>query len=155
MPRIVREADVTWGGDLTRGAGALTAATSGAFTTLPYSLPTRVGAAEGKTSPEELLAAAHAGCFAMSLASELTEAGTPPERLDVRCTITMDEVEGAGHRIVASAIEARVRVLEVSQEAFAALAERADAGWPFSHLIRASESVTVAATLESQAQGVT
>ena len=151
MPRIVREADVTWGGNLARGAGAMTAATSGAFTALPYSLPTRIGAAERETSPEELLAAAHAGCFAMSLVSELTEAGTPPARLDVRCTITMDEVEGAGHRIVASAIEARAQVADVSQETFAALAENADAGCPFSHLIRASASVTVTATLESQA----
>ena len=79
----------------------------------------------------------------MSLVSELTEAGTPPARLDVRCTITMDEVEGAGHRIVASAIEARGQVADVSQETFAALAEKADAGCPFSHLIRASASVTV------------
>jgi osmotically inducible protein OsmC len=147
MPRITREADVSWGGNLARGAGSITASTSGAFAALPYSLPTRVGAAEGKTSPEELLAAAHAGCFAMSLASELSEAGTPPERLDVHCTITMDEVEGAGHRIVASAIEARGRVPEVTQEAFAALAEQADVGCPFSNLVRASATVTVSATL--------
>ena len=96
--------------NVARGAGSITASTSGAFAALPYSVATRIGAAEGNTSPEELLAAAHAGCYAMSLASELTEAGTPPERLDVHCTITMDEVEGAGHRIVASAIEARGRV---------------------------------------------
>ena len=77
MPRIVREADVAWEGNLARGHGALTAATSGAFIGLSYSLPTRVGDSEGKTSPEELLAAAHGGCFTMSLAGELTGAGTP------------------------------------------------------------------------------
>ena len=75
---------MTWEGNLARGEGSLTAASSGAFAALPYSLPTRVGTPEGKTSPEELLAAAHGGCFAMSLAGELTAAGTPPERLDVR-----------------------------------------------------------------------
>jgi osmotically inducible protein OsmC len=150
MPRITREANVSWGGNLARGAGSITASTSGAFAALPYSLPTRIGAAEGKTSPEELLAAAHAACYAMSLASELTEADSPPERLEVRCTITMDEVEGAGHRIVASAIDARVRVSDVSQEAITALAEKADAGCPFSHLIRASAEVTVSAVLEAQ-----
>src|SRR3954447_2437899 len=101
MPRIERTAAVVWEGTVARGAGHITAAT-GAFTELPYSLPTRIGAAEGKTSPEELLAAAHAGCLTMSIAGELAQAGTPPERLQVTCTIVMDEVEGRGHQIVAS-----------------------------------------------------
>jgi len=149
MPRIVRESDVVWEGNLARGSGAITAATSGAFAGLSYSLPTRIGDAEGKTSPEELLSAAHAACFAMSLASELSEAGTPPERLEVRCTITMDEVEGAGHRIVASTIEARGRVSEVTEESFASAAKAADEGCPFSHLIKASADVTVTAALEA------
>lgn len=148
MPRIERDASVTWEGNLGRGAGAITAATSGAFAGLPYSLPTRVGAAEGRTSPEELLAAAHAGCYAMSLASELTEAGTPPERLDVRCRIVMDEVEGAGHRIVASELTATGRVAGIDDDAFARASEAADAGCPFSHLLRASARVTISATLE-------
>ena len=112
MPRIVREADVSWEGNLARGTGAITAASSGAFTGLGYSLPTRIAApagTEGKTSPEELLAAAHGGCFTMSLAGELTGAGTPPGRLDVHCRITMDEVEGRGHLIVHSALDVRAR----------------------------------------------
>lgn len=61
MPRIVREATTAWEGSLSRGAGTVSAATSGAFA-LPFSLPSRIGDPEGKTSPEELLAAAHAGC---------------------------------------------------------------------------------------------
>jgi lipoyl-dependent peroxiredoxin len=148
MPRIERDASVTWEGNLARGAGAITAATSGAFAGLPYSLPTRIGAAEGRTSPEELLAAAHAGCYAMSLASELTDAGTPPERLEVRCRIVMDEVEGAGHRIVASELTATGRVPGVDGDAFARASDAADAGCPFSHLLRATASVTISATLE-------
>ena len=107
MPRIVREAEVSWEGNVARGAGAISAASSGAFSGCRTPSATRIGVPEGKTSPEELLAAAHGGCFTMSLASELSKAGTPPERLDVRCVVTMDEVEGKGHQIVHSEIEAR------------------------------------------------
>lgn len=147
MPRIVREAGITWEGNVARGAGAITAASSGAFSGLSYSAATRIGNPEGKTSPEELLAAAHGGCFTMSLASELTKAGTPPERLDVRCAITMDEVEGKGHQIVHSEIVAHGVAPGCDEAAFAQAAEAADASCPFSALIRASATVTVAASL--------
>lgn len=147
MPRVVRDATVSWEGNVARGVGTISAATSGAFSELPYSLASRVGAAEGKTSPEELLAAAHGGCFAMSLANELAQAGTPVERLDVRCRIVLDEVEGAGHRIVASELEARVRVPGVDEDALANAARAAHAGCTFSHLIGATASVTIDATL--------
>ncbi|RDI75398.1 peroxiredoxin, OsmC subfamily [Gaiella occulta] len=147
MPRIVREAGITWEGNLARGAGTISAASSGAFGALPYSAATRIGVPEGKTSPEELLAAAHGGCFTMSLASELTKAGTPPERLDVRCVVTMDEVEGKGHQIVHSSLEARGVVPGCDDAAFAQAAEAADAGCPFSALIRASATVAVSASL--------
>jgi osmotically inducible protein OsmC len=149
MPRIVREAEISWEGNPARGAGAITAASSGAFSGLPFSVASRVGNPEGKTSPEELLAAAHGGCFTMSLAGELAKAGTAPERLDVRCVITMDEVEGKGHQIVHSAIEAHGTVPGCDAAAFAQAAEVADAGCPFSALIRASATVAVSATLSS------
>jgi lipoyl-dependent peroxiredoxin len=132
MPRIERSADVAWEGNVARGIGHITAET-GAFSELPFSLPTRIGQAEGKTSPEELLAAAHAGCLAMSLAGELTGDGTPPERLDVTCTIVMDEVEGEGHQIVGST----VTVTAVAPDANLADAlARADASCPFSALLK-------------------
>ena len=137
MPRIERSADVTWEGNVARGSGRISGRT-GAFTELPYSLPTRIGQAEGKTSPEELLAAAHAGCLAMSIAGELTQADTPPERLDVTCTIVMDEVEGEGHQIVAAQVVVR------SDAAVASVLEAADAGCPFSTLLRkAGVDVTI------------
>jgi osmotically inducible protein OsmC len=148
MPRIVREADVVWEGNVARGSGLISAASSGAFADLPYSLPTRIGAADRKTSPEELLAAAHGACFAMSLASELASAGTPPERLDVRCTITMDEVEGRGHLVVHSAIVARGVAPGADREGFERAAVEADNGCPFSTLIKASASVSIDARLE-------
>jgi lipoyl-dependent peroxiredoxin len=147
VPRIVREAALSWEGNVARGAGTISAASSGAFEGLPYTVATRVGTPEGKTSPEELLAAAHGACFTMSLASELTKAGTPPQRLDVRCVVTMDEVEGKGHQIVHSEIEARGAVPGCDEASFAQAAEEADAGCPFSALIRASATVGVSARL--------
>jgi lipoyl-dependent peroxiredoxin len=148
LPRIVREAEVGWEGNLARGSGSVTAASSGAFAGLPITIASRVGNPEGKTSPEELLAAAHATCYATSLAGELSRAGTPPDRLDIHCVVTMDEVEGVGHRIVHSALEVRGRVPESDATAFARAAEAADSGCSFSALIRASAEVTVDATLE-------
>jgi len=115
---------------------------------LPVTIASRVGDPEGKTSPEELLAAAHATCYVTSLGGELARARTPPERLDVHCTITMDEVEGLGHRIVASSIVASGVVPGCDSAAFAQAAEAADQGCSFSALIRASATVTIEASLE-------
>jgi lipoyl-dependent peroxiredoxin len=146
MPRIAREAAVVWEGNLARGGGSLTAASSGAFSSLPYSLPTRVGNPEGKTSPEELLAAAHGGCFAVSLAGELTGAGTPPEQLDVRVTIVVDEVEGR-HLVVLSQLEVTGRVPGVEAAAFDRAVAAADEGYTMSALVRAGARIEISARL--------
>jgi len=130
-----------------RGSGVISA-TTGAFERLPYSLASRIEQPEGKTSPEELLAAAHAACFAMSLASELSSAGKTPEHLDVRATVTLDEVQDGSHRIVASELLARARVKELDQETLETLASSASDGCPLSKLIEAGAQVTVNATLE-------
>jgi osmotically inducible protein OsmC len=147
VPRIVREAEIDWEGTTARGSGVVKALSTGSFE-LPSTIASRIDVIEGKTSPEELLAAAHATCFVTSLGSELARLGTPPERMYVRCTITMDEVEGAGHRIVASHISARAAVPDADAETLAAAAREADAGCPFSALIRATATVTVDATLQ-------
>jgi osmotically inducible protein OsmC len=149
VPRVQRSADVTWNGNVARGSGDISAAT-GAFEQLPYSLATRVEEPDGHTSPEELLAAAHAACYAMSLAGELSDAGSPPEHLDVRATVTLDQVEDGSHRIVASELLARARVTEVDQQTLERLAKSASEGCPFSKLIEASAQVTVNATLEGE-----
>ena len=147
MPHIERTAHIGWDGNLARGAGTMDAE-SGAFARLPFSLPSRVGDPGGKTSPEELLAAAHGGCITMSLAGELTTAGTPPGRLDTAVTIVMDEVEGQGHQIVGSQVEMVVRVEGVDDGALQAALDAADAGCPFSQLLkRAGATVTVTAHL--------
>jgi osmotically inducible protein OsmC len=147
MPHIERTAHVGWDGNVARGAGTLDAE-SGAFARLPFSLPSRIGDPGGKTSPEELLAAAHGGCITMSLAGELTKAGTPPGRIDTDVTIVMDEVEGQGHQIVGSRVEFVVRAEGVDDDALQAALEKADDGCPFSQLLkRAGATVTVTAHL--------
>jgi osmotically inducible protein OsmC len=147
MPRIERTAAVVWEGNLARGGGRLSAGT-GAFTDLPYSLPARVEATAGKTSPEELLAAAHGGCLTMSLAGELTGAGTPPGRLEVTCRIVMDEVEGQGHQIVGSRVEAVVEAEGLDDDGLAAALAAAHESCPFSILLRrAGAEVGVSARL--------
>jgi osmotically inducible protein OsmC len=147
MPRIVREAEIDWEGTTARGSGVVKALSTGSFE-LPSTIASRIAVEQGKTSPEELLAAAHATCFVTSLGSELARLGTPPERMYVRCTITMDEVEGKGHLIVASDISARALVPGADAASFATAAAAADGGCSFSALIRASATVTVEAVLE-------
>jgi osmotically inducible protein OsmC len=144
MPRITRKARVVWEGNLARGEGAITAASSGAFDALPYSNATRIGDPAGRTSPEELLAAAHGGCLASSLAGELTRLGHPPGRLEVACMIVMDEVEGQGHQIVASEVAIGVAVPGLDDPTLERALKLADEGCPFSALLkRAGASVTV------------
>ena len=152
MPRVQRSADVTWEGNVARGSGTISAET-GAFDGLGFSLATRVGAPEGKTSPEELLAAAHAGCYAMSLAGELAQAGTPVERLAVTATVTLDEVEGGSHRIVSSQVHARARGDGIERDALEQAAGAADEGCPFSALLKASGTVSVDVELEGGGNG--
>jgi osmotically inducible protein OsmC len=149
VPRIVRTTEVVWEGSLSRGSGVANAGT-GAFE-LPIDLPSRVGASSEvtKTSPEELLAAAHSGCYTTGLAGEIASAGGTVERLDVTCTVTMDEVPGKGHVIVSSEIDARVRANGIDDSTLERVARAADDGCPFSALIRATATVGVSARLET------
>jgi len=147
VPRIERTAQAVWEGNVARGSGRFTAASSHAFEVLPYSLATRIGSPEGRTSPEELLAAAHSGCFAMSLASELTQLGNPPKRLDVTVTCVVDEVEGRGHLVVESRVDVQASVPGLDEDRFRAAVRDADAGCTMSALIRGSAEVDVSARL--------
>jgi osmotically inducible protein OsmC len=143
MPRIERSATVEWDGNVARGAGTISGDT-GAFSGLPFTLASRIGGPEGKTSPEELLAAATAGCFTMSLGSELVRDGTPAGHIDVRCTIVMDEVADEGHQIVGAQLTVQAAVEGATEEALAAAIARADEGCPFTTLLKkAGAEVTV------------
>ena len=143
-----REARAVWSGDLMSGTGTVSGASSGKFSDLPVSWSARTAEPGGKSSPEELLAAAHGGCITMSLAGELTKAGTPPGHLQATVTIHMDEVEGQGHQIVGSVVEFVVQVDGVDHAALQAAVSVADEGCPFSALLkRAGATVDVSARL--------
>ncbi len=141
MPAIEREATCTWEGNLARGTGRLSAGSSVAFSGLQFSLATRVGQPSDQTSPEELLAAAHAGCYGMALASNLTNADVPPGRLDVRCRISVDDVPGEGFRITQSALTVTADVDGLAVDALRAAMQAADVACPYSALLRDAGAV--------------
>jgi lipoyl-dependent peroxiredoxin len=147
MPRIERRAAIHWEGNLARGSGLLSAGT-GAFSKLPFSNATRVGQPDGRTSPEELLAAAHGACFTTSLVNELTKLGHPPASVELGCRIVMDEVAGQGHQVIESHVTLHASVPGIDRETFDGAVAAADDGCPYSSLLkRAGVRVEVAAEL--------
>jgi osmotically inducible protein OsmC len=146
MP-AVRRADVTWQGDLLSGSGVVTAGSSGVFKELPVSWASRTEAPGGRTSPEELLAAAHASCFAMALSFGLANAKTPPARLQVSASVTFDRV-GDGFKVTSSALTVRGAVPGLDQEGFRKAAEAAKDGCPISQALKNNVQLSVQATLD-------
>jgi osmotically inducible protein OsmC len=141
-----RRAQVTWTGTLSEGSGRLLMA-SGAAPELPVTWASRTARSEGKTSPEELIAAAHASCYAMAFSGDLTDAGTPPRSLDVTATVTFEKTD-AGWHVASSRLEVRGVVPGVDQAAFETAAAAARDGCPVSQALRGNVEITVAATLE-------
>jgi lipoyl-dependent peroxiredoxin len=137
-------ARTVWAGDLASGSGTTTP-DSGAFPTVDVSWASRTSRAAGKTSPEELLAAAHAACFCMGLSHELAQAGTPPERLEASATVEFEPGEGvrSSHIVVVG------RVPGADEDAFSRAAKAAGEGCPVSGALKGNVEITVEATLES------
>lgn len=144
----IRHAEVTWNGDLSSGAGTIDSVSSGAISSLPVSWAARTEAHGGKTSPEELLAAAHAACFSMACSSGLARAGTPPTRLSVTARVTFDKLE-PGWRVVSSALTVRGVVPGATAESFRAATEAAKDGCPISQALKGNVELSVEATLET------
>ena len=142
-----RRAEVTWTGDLLTGAGTITSTTSGAVADLPVTWASRTEAHDGRTSPEELVAAAHASCYAMAFSGGLARNGTPPERLAVSATVTFDKTE-AGWRVVSSALAVEGRVPGLEAARFVELAEVARDGCPISQALKGNVALSVEPTLE-------
>jgi osmotically inducible protein OsmC len=142
-----REAQVQWNGDLISGSGSVDASTSRAFTSLPVTWGSRTESAEGRTSPEELVAAAHASCYAMALSFGLGQSGKPPEALHVGAKMTIDNVDG-GWKVVSSKLTVRGRVPGISESDFRAAAETAKDGCPISQALKGNVALSVEATLE-------
>ena len=143
-----RSAQTTWKGSLAQGGGTL-ASGSGALGELPVTWASRTERSEGRTSPEELIAAAHASCFAMALSHELTQGGNEPEQLDVSAVVTLDRVDDAP-TVVRSALTVTGQVPGIDAAAFEAAAQGAGRNCPISRLLAGgSAEVTVDATLGS------
>lgn len=143
----IRTAEVSWNGSLAEGAGTIDYVTSGAFTRLPVSWASRTETADGRTSPEELLASAHASCYAMSLSGKLGRNGTPPAALKVKATVTFEKLE-AGWKVMSSALTVRGTVPGIDAATFAELAEAARDGCPISGALKGNVALSVEATLE-------
>jgi osmotically inducible protein OsmC len=143
-----RRADATWGGDLVTGKGTVSAVSSGAFSDLATTWASRIESADGRTSPEELLAAAHASCFSMSFGNELSKKGFVPEQLSVSASVTLDMTD-AGRRVVSSALTVSGRVPGIDAATFAEVAEVAKNACPISNALKGNVALSVEATLES------
>jgi osmotically inducible protein OsmC len=142
----IRRAEVKWEGDLAKGKGSLSAMTSGAFKDLAVTWASRVEKADGRTSPEELLASAHASCYAMALSFGLGNAGHPPTRLEVAANVTFDQIPG-GFKVKSSALEVKGTVPGMDAAAFQKAAEAAKDGCPISQALKGNVELSVKATL--------
>jgi len=146
MADAPRRADAVWEGSLTKGSGVVTFASSGAAGPLPVTWASRTARSEGKTSPEELVAAAHASCYCMALSGGLSDSGTPPEKLEVSSTVTFAQVEG-GWKVATSALTVKGTVPGIDETAFKAAAAAAKDGCPISGALKGNVAITVEATL--------
>ena len=144
-----RSATVTWSGTLAEGSGTVSAGTSQLFTDLPVSWASRTEAPAGRTSPEELLAAAHASCFSMQLSGALTRAGTPPDHVHVSATVTFDKV-GDAWSVTASQLDVVGVVPGLDEAGFDAAAQAAKDGCPISRALAGNVELSVSATLEDE-----
>ena len=139
-----RRAEVIWEGDLFEGAGRV-ALGSGVANELPVTWASRTEESDGKTSPEELIAGAHAACFAMFLSNVLAKAGHPPERLDVTATSSFDKKE-EGWRLTAVDLELRANVPGMEASEFEKHAEAAKEGCPVSNALKGNVDIRVKAS---------
>jgi osmotically inducible protein OsmC len=142
---MIRKANAVWRGTGRDGAGDLTTA-SGVLSSTPYSYKTRFEDTPG-TNPEELLAAAHAGCFTMALAFALQQAGLTAETLRTEAAVSLDPADGGGFRISRSALTLRAKIPGIDDAKFQELAKGAEENCPVSKVLNAE--ITLDAQLES------
>ena len=146
MPRARSSARAVWEGDLAKGGGRVSPE-SGAFGEQEVTWASRTSRSAGKTSPEELLAAAHAACFSMALSHALSEAGHPPERLEVSAEATFDT--DAGPKITTMELTVRGNVPGIDESAFQEAANGAKGGCPVSGALKGNVEISLNAQLES------
>jgi lipoyl-dependent peroxiredoxin len=141
-----RRASAVWNGDLFGGSGTVTFESSGLAGPLPVSWPARTEEPGGKTSPEELIAAAHAACFSMAFSNILAQAGHTPEELRTSATATFAKTD-AGFRITRMALEVTGTVPGMDQGAFEKAAQEGKEGCPVSNALTGIPDISVTATL--------
>ena len=139
-----RKASAVWNGSLKEGRGTISTE-SGLLSQAQYSFGTRFENGTG-TNPEELIAAAHAGCFSMALSAQLTTAGTPPESVATTATVTLEKLE-AGFTVTNVHLDVTAKVPGATQESFDTAASNAKSGCPISRLLNAE--ITMTARLET------
>ncbi len=145
MPAAQSRANVVWEGDLARGHGSLNVE-SGIIKEQSITWAARTQRVPGTTSPEELLAASHAGCYAMAFSHTLAQAGTPPTRLEVAATCSFEQVEGK-FKITTMDLEVHGQVPGLDQARFQDLARQAEQGCPVSNALRNNVDIRVKAQL--------
>ena len=143
---ITRHADVSWSGDLQTGSGTINYVSSGAFSRLPVTWASRTEDHNGRTSPEELLAAAHASCFSMAFSARLGKNGTPAAKLDTKVVISFAKGD-AGWKIATSTITVKGDVPGIDLDTFKALAEDAKDNCPVSVALKGNVDLVVDAKL--------
>ena len=143
---ISRSAEATWTGDLQSGSGTINYVSSGALSRLPVSWAARTEEHNGKTSPEELIAAAHAACFSMAFSAQLARNSTPATTLDVKAVVTFDKAD-AGWKIAKSQLTVRGTVEGIDEAKFVELANAAKDGCPVSQALKGNVELAVDATL--------
>jgi len=146
MPLATREATTIWEGPLASGTGTLSSG-SGALGQLTVTWASRTERPDGRTSPEELIAAAHSSCFAMALSLMLGERKAVPERLAVEARCTLDEVDGAP-KITTAALTVRARVPGLEQSGFDEALQQAASLCPVSNALRGNVEISVTGELE-------
>ncbi len=141
-----RHASVTWNGDLISGAGTIDYVSSGVFARMPVSWASRTTAHNGKTSPEELLAAAHASCFSMAFSTRLAKNGTPAASLKVRAEVVFDNASG-GWKVTTSTLTVVGDVPGIDLATFRTIAEDAKENCPISIALKGNVELRVVASL--------
>jgi osmotically inducible protein OsmC len=144
-----RTARAHWEGTLLEGQGTVSTATSDLFADAPVTWKARTEESEGLTSPEELLAAAHAACYAMAFSGVLARAGTPATSLEVQATATFAPKEGGGWHVQSMQLDVRGEVPGIDQARFEEAAREGEAGCPISNALRGNVDIGVSATLQS------
>ncbi len=143
---ITRFAEATWNGDLLSGSGTINYVSSGSFSRLPVTWASRTEDHNGRTSPEELIASAHAACFSMAFSAGLARNSTPATTLDVKAVVTFDKTD-AGWKITRSDLTVRGVVPGIDEAKFVELANAAKDGCPVSSALKGNVELSVDAAL--------